>query len=93
VATVAFAGEHGARIAWFNGGGPQRGPIDWTEDTLLMKTERLAGIEIDPQARRARVESGALGKPLALAAGEHGSPFWPEPRRMPASPDTCSEEA
>ena len=74
VATVAFAGEHGARIA-FNGGGHNAAPIDWTEDTLLMKTERLAGIEIDPQARRARVESGALGKPLALAAGEHGLAF------------------
>jgi len=74
VATVAFAGEHGARIA-FNGGGHNAAPIDWSEDTLLMKTERLSGIAIDPQARRARVESGALGKPLAVAAGEHGLAF------------------
>ena len=74
VATVRFAGEHGARIA-FNGGGHNTGPIDWSGDTLLVKTERLSGIEIDPQARRARVESGALGKPLAVAAGEHGLAF------------------
>ncbi len=74
VATVVFAGERGARIA-FNGGGHNAAPIDWTQDTLLVKSEQLSGIEIDPQARRARVQSGALAKPLAVAAGEHGLAF------------------
>jgi FAD/FMN-containing dehydrogenase len=70
VATVVFAGENGLRIA-FNAGGHNAGPIDWSMDTLLLKTERMRGIEIDAQAQRARVEAGVLGKPLAQAAGEH----------------------
>jgi FAD/FMN-containing dehydrogenase len=71
VATVVFAAENGLRIA-FNGGGHNTGPIDWSMDALLLKTERMTGVEIDAQAQRARVEAGVLGKPLAEAAGEHG---------------------
>ena len=71
VATVRFAARKDLRIA-FNAGGHNAGPIDWSQDTLLLKTERMRGVEIDAQARRARVEAGVLGKPLAQAAGEHG---------------------
>ena len=71
VATVRFAAEHGLRIA-FNAGGHNAGPIDWSHDTLLLKTERMDGITIDPERQRARVEAGALSRPLAVAAGEHG---------------------
>ena len=70
-ATVRFAAAHDLGIA-FNAGGHNTGPIDWTRDTLLLKTERMRGIEIDPERRRARVEAGVLSKPLAIAAGEHG---------------------
>src|SRR5262245_23479850 len=70
-ATVAFARTHGMRIA-FNAGGHNAGPIDWSGQTLLLKTERMRAIEIDASARRARVEAGVLAKPLAVAAGEHG---------------------
>ena len=71
VAAVRLAGDLGLRIA-FNAGGHNAGPIDWSQDTLLLKTERMDGIAIDATARRARVEAGALSKPLAVAAGEHG---------------------
>ena len=71
VATVEFAGDSGLRIA-FNAGGHNAGPIDWSEETLLLKTERMRGVEIDANARRARVEAGVLAKPLAQAAAEHG---------------------
>jgi FAD/FMN-containing dehydrogenase len=72
VATVEFASRNGLRIA-FNAGGHNGGPIDWGGgDTLLLKTERMRGIEIDAEAKRARVEAGVLGRPLAQAAGEHG---------------------
>jgi FAD/FMN-containing dehydrogenase len=71
VAAVDFAAANDLRIA-FNAGGHNAGPIDWSKDALLLKTERMRGIEIDPQARRARVEAGVLAKPLAQAAGEHG---------------------
>ena len=70
-ATVAFAASNGLRIA-FNAGGHNAGPIDWSHDTLLLKTERMRGIEIDPAARRARIEAGVLAGPLARAAAEHG---------------------
>jgi FAD/FMN-containing dehydrogenase len=70
-ATVGLAAERDFRIA-FNAGGHNAGPIDWTEPTLLLKTERMTGIEVDPEARRARVEAGVLSQPLADAAGEHG---------------------
>ncbi|HEY6571199.1 MAG TPA: FAD-dependent oxidoreductase, partial [Candidatus Limnocylindrales bacterium] len=69
--TVRFAAERGLRIA-FNAGGHNAGPIDWSRDTLLLKTERMRRIEIDAAARRARIEAGVQGKPLALAAAEHG---------------------
>ena len=66
-----MAAEHGLRIA-FNAGGHNAGTIDWSRDTLLVKWERMRGIEIDANAQRARIEPGTLGKPLAVAAGEHG---------------------
>jgi hypothetical protein len=74
VATVALARERGLAIA-FNAGGHNAGTIDWDEPTILLKTERMHGIEIDPTTRTARVEAGVLAKPLAMAAAEHGLAF------------------
>jgi FAD/FMN-containing dehydrogenase len=74
VAIVAFAGKHDLRIA-FVAGGHNAGPIDWSRDALLVKTERMRQIVVDPAARRARVGAGVLAKPLAEAAGEHGLAF------------------
>lgn len=71
VATVRYAAEHDLRIA-FIAGGHNAGTIDWSRETLLLKTERMGGISIDPAARRAQVEAGVLARPLAVAAGEHG---------------------
>jgi FAD/FMN-containing dehydrogenase len=70
-ATVLVARELGLRVA-FNAGGHNAGPIDWSRDTVLLKTGRMDRIEIDPTARRARVGAGVLAGPLAVAAGEHG---------------------
>ncbi len=70
-ATVRAATELGLRIA-FNAGGHNAGPIDWSQPTILLKTERMTGIEIDAASRRARVQAGALSRPLAEAAGTHG---------------------
>jgi FAD/FMN-containing dehydrogenase len=68
---VRFATDRGLRIA-FNAGGHNAGPIDWSVETILLKTERMRDIEIDARGRRARVGPGVLSKPLAVAAGEHG---------------------
>jgi FAD/FMN-containing dehydrogenase len=40
--------------------------------TLLVKTERMRGVEIDPDARTARVEAGVLWAEVSEAAAEHG---------------------
>ncbi|HEU5206564.1 MAG TPA: FAD-binding oxidoreductase [Gaiellaceae bacterium] len=71
---VTVAAEHDLRVA-FVAGGHNAGPIDWSRDALLVKTERMREIEIDPAERRARVGAGVLAKPLAEAAGEHGLAF------------------
>ena len=42
------------------------------EDVILIKTEHLRGITIDPGASRARVAAGTLSLEVAQAAGEHG---------------------
>ena len=70
-ATVRYAAEARLRVA-FNAGGHNAGPIAWDRDTLLVRTERMGGISVDPVARTARVEAGVLARALALAAGEHG---------------------
>ncbi len=71
VAVVEFAGEHGLRIA-FQGGGHNAGPITWDDHAILLKTERMRGIEIDADAKRVRIEAGVLADELSAAAGEHG---------------------
>src|SRR3954464_8674651 len=40
--------------------------------TILLKTMRMGGVEIDPAGQTVRVEAGALLGELAVAAGEHG---------------------
>ncbi len=74
VDTVRFAAAHGLRIA-FNAGGHNAGPIDWSRDALLLKMERMRGLEIDAEGRRARAEAGVLANSVAHAAGEHGLAF------------------
>jgi FAD/FMN-containing dehydrogenase len=71
---VRFAAAAGLRVA-FNSGGHNAAGIDWSPPALLVKTERMSAIEIDPQRRRARIEAGVLAKPLADAAGAHGLAF------------------
>jgi FAD binding domain/Berberine and berberine like len=70
-AAVRFASENGLRVA-LQGTGHGAAALDGLEDTLLLKTARMTGFELDPEARRARVEAGVLWDPVAAAAGEHG---------------------
>jgi hypothetical protein len=69
--TVAFAREHGLRVAGqgTGHGAVAMGPL---EETILVKTERMRGIEIDPEAQTARVEAGVLVLELSEAAQKHG---------------------
>jgi hypothetical protein len=70
-AVIGFARDHGLRVAaqGTGHGAVALGPLD---DTILIRTERMRGIEIDPEARTARVEAGALAMELGEAAQAHG---------------------
>ncbi len=71
VAAVRFAAERGLRIAAQSSGhgASALGPL---QDTVLLKTERMRGVEVDPITRTARVPAGTLWCDVTAAAAEHG---------------------
>ncbi len=71
VAAVTFAREHGLRIAP-QGTGHGAAALGDLDGTILLRTSRMRGVEIDPQARIARVDAGALWIDVVEAAAEHG---------------------
>ena len=70
-ATIRFAAAEGLEVA-AQGTGHGAAPLAPLDGTILLKTERLRGIEVDPEARTARVEAGVLVLELSEAAQEHG---------------------
>jgi FAD/FMN-containing dehydrogenase len=70
-AAILFAREFGQQIA-AQGTGHNAGPLGSLEDTILLKTERMRGLMIDPISRTARVEAGVLWLPVVEAAARHG---------------------
>ena len=52
--------------------GTPRAGIASLEDTILLRTLQMAGVEVDAGARRARVEAGALWGDVGAQAAEHG---------------------
>jgi len=75
-ATVRFAAENGLRVA-AQGTGHGAVALRSLEETILVKTERMRGIEIDADAQTARVEAGVLSVELAEAAAGSGLAFLP----------------
>ncbi len=74
---VRFAAENGLRVAG-QGTGHGAAPLSPSlEGTILIKTERMRGVEIDPDAGTAKVEAGVLSVELGQAANEHGLCFLP----------------
>ena len=75
-AAVRFAGERGMRVAGqgTGHGAVALGPLD---ETILIKTERMRGVEVDADAGTARVEAGVLALELATAAQRDGMCFLP----------------
>jgi FAD/FMN-containing dehydrogenase len=68
---VDYARESGLRVAvqaTGHGAAPM-GPLD---DTLLLRTERMRGVEIDVDARVARIQAGTLWGQVIEAASRHG---------------------
>ena len=70
-AAIQFAREHGLRIAVRGGGhnGPGLGSVD---DGLVVDLSAMKEIVVDPEARMARVQGGALWKEVDAATQEHG---------------------
>jgi FAD/FMN-containing dehydrogenase len=68
---IGFAAAHGLKVAG-QGTGHGAVALESLDDTILLKTERLRGIEVDPDARTARVEAGVLALELSEAAQAHG---------------------
>jgi hypothetical protein len=70
-AAVQFAAGRGLRIA-AQGTGHNAAPLGSLDDTILVKTERMRSIRIDPQRRIARVQAGAVWLEAVQAAARHG---------------------
>ena len=76
VETVRFAAANGLRIAG-QGTGHGAAPLAPLDDTILIRTTGMRGVEVDPDARTARVEAGVLSVELGEAANAHGLCFLP----------------
>ncbi|HEX6527628.1 MAG TPA: FAD-binding protein [Streptosporangiaceae bacterium] len=70
-AAVRFAVQNGRRIA-AQSTGHNAAPLGPLGDTVLVKTERMRGIRIDPQRRIARVQAGVVWLEAVHAAARHG---------------------
>lgn len=71
VAVVVFARANGLRVAP-QGTGHGSSSLPPLDDTILLKTSRLRGVEIDADARRARVEAGAVWADVVVPAAAQG---------------------
>jgi FAD/FMN-containing dehydrogenase len=70
-ALVDFARTRGLRVA-MQGTGHNAVPMGPLDDTMLVKTERMRGVEIDERNCIARVEAGALWIDVTAPASEAG---------------------
>jgi FAD/FMN-containing dehydrogenase len=68
---VAYAIRAGLRLAP-QGTGHNASPIASLDDTILVSTQRMRGVEIDADAQTARVQAGTLWLEVTEAATPHG---------------------
>ena len=68
---VRWARSRGLRVAP-QGTGHNAEAMGSLAHTVLVKTERMRKVEIDPESRHARVEAGVLSAEVSTAAAEHG---------------------
>jgi FAD/FMN-containing dehydrogenase len=72
IAAVNFARHNGLRVAVQAAGHSVRGLAGLGPDTLLLKTGRMTGAEIDAESRRARVAAAAKWWDVSTQASPHG---------------------
>jgi hypothetical protein len=68
---VRYARAHGIRIAP-QGTGHGAGPLEPLDGAMLLRTTRMRKVDIDPAARTARAEAGALWQDVIAPAAKHG---------------------
>jgi FAD binding domain len=68
---VRFARTHGMRIAP-QGTGHGAEPLEPLQGAMLLRTSRMRSVRIDPAARIARADAGAVWQDVTVPAGEHG---------------------
>ena len=71
VAIIAFARANDLRVAP-QGTGHGAAALEALDDTILLKTERMRHVTIDPDTRIARAEAGAIWIDVVEAAAEYG---------------------
>jgi len=71
VCVVNTAREHGLRVAP-QSTGHNAGPLGDLDGSILLRTSAMRDVQIDPEARIARVEAGAMWMDVTPAAAEHG---------------------
>jgi hypothetical protein len=74
--TIRFAADNDLRVAG-QGTGHGAVALGSLEGTILLKTERMREIAVDPDTQTARVEAGALVLELSEAAQAHGMSSMP----------------
>ena len=73
---IGFARANGLRVTG-QGTGHGATSLPSLDETILIKTGAMKGIDIDAEDRTARVEAGVLGSELGRAANEHGLSWLP----------------
>ncbi len=68
---VRYARARGIRIAP-QGTGHGAGPLEPLDGAMLLRTSRMRKVSIDPAARTARAEAGALWRDVTVPAAQHG---------------------
>jgi FAD binding domain-containing protein/berberine-like enzyme len=71
VAVVDYARRRGLHVTT-QGTGHFAATLHSLDDTILIRTCRMRGLEIDPETQTARAEAGVLWEEVSLAAAEHG---------------------
>ncbi|MFT3968720.1 MAG: FAD-binding oxidoreductase [Micropruina sp.] len=71
VTAVRFAIAHGLRVAP-QGTGHNAAPLGHLGDTVLLRTDLMRGVAIDPERMIARVNAGVLWQQVVDAAAAHG---------------------
>lgn len=83
---VRWAAKHGVPVVPRGAGSGLSGGASALDGGMVLSTERMTAIEIDPTCQVAVVEPGAFNKDVKAAAAEHGLWYPPDP----SSYEICS---